>query len=396
MKILIADDDAVSRRILQRNLEKWGFEVIATQNGEQAWEVVEKDDNIPLLITDWMMPKLDGLGLARKIRENRRSRYLHIIMLTAKSQKEDLIEGMQAGVDAFLVKPFDSMELQAQIHVAERMIQLENELATQLDNLSKAHELLKEDLQAAAQIQHSLLPSEPPRLGGLEFSWVFDSCDEVAGDMCGAFALDEHRAGIYVLDVSGHGVPAALLSVSLSRDLSPALEMNGLLKCRQDEPPYYRIVPPAEVACELNRRSQMMGDSGQFFTFLYGIIDIRTLEFRYVRAGHIPPIHLFGDKVRQFGQINQLPIGFLPDIEYKEESITLSSGHSIILLTDGVEETHNRNGEQFGPQRVLEELKKRHHKGIRSALIGLHESVFAFRGERNQKDDITMIGFSVK
>ena len=124
MKILIADDDAVSRRLLQSYLQKWGYEVAAAKDGSEAWDLFE-GGIFPIVITDWMMPELDGPGLIRRIRSSQRPGYIYAILLTAKSQKEDLVEGMEAGADDFVTKPFDPDELKARLRVAERILKLQ-------------------------------------------------------------------------------------------------------------------------------------------------------------------------------------------------------------------------------------------------------------------------------
>ncbi len=127
MNILIADDDPVSRRLLQSYLQKWGYEVIAAQDGAEAWRLFEAG-SFPMVITDWMMPELDGSGLLRRIRASQRPGYVYAILLTAKSQKEDLVEGMEAGADDFLTKPFDRDELRVRLRAGERIIRLEHHL----------------------------------------------------------------------------------------------------------------------------------------------------------------------------------------------------------------------------------------------------------------------------
>jgi two-component system, NtrC family, sensor kinase len=140
MKILIADDDPVSRRLLQNYLQKWGYEVTATRDGAEAWRLFE-GDSFPMVITDWMMPELDGSGLIRRIRESRRPGYVYAMLLTAKSQKEDLVEGMDAGADDFLTKPFDRDELRVRLRAGERIIRLEHHLREAQANLMQTEQL---------------------------------------------------------------------------------------------------------------------------------------------------------------------------------------------------------------------------------------------------------------
>ncbi len=133
MKVLVAEDDAVSRLVLVTKLKKLGHEVIATQDGEAAWLAFTLQQP-QLVITDWMMPKLDGLELCRKIRHHEQKKYAYIIMLTALFGKKNLLEGMNAGADDFLNKPLDMDELTAHLRVAERILALQHEVK-QLEGL---------------------------------------------------------------------------------------------------------------------------------------------------------------------------------------------------------------------------------------------------------------------
>ncbi len=128
MKVLIADDDPVSRRLLEASLQKWGYDVLSTHNGREALEVFENSDAPSLVISDWMMPDMDGLGLCRKIREREKSGYVYFIILTAKGTKEDIINGLEAGADDYLIKPFDQQELKCRTEIGERIIKLEHRI----------------------------------------------------------------------------------------------------------------------------------------------------------------------------------------------------------------------------------------------------------------------------
>jgi two-component system cell cycle response regulator len=128
MKILIAEDDPVSRRVLEANLVEWGYDVMITSDGSEAWELLQKPDAPNLVISDWMMPNMDGLELCSRIRQMERSGYIYFIILTAKGGKEDVIEGLEAGADDFLVKPFDRQELKYRAKIGERIINLEMQI----------------------------------------------------------------------------------------------------------------------------------------------------------------------------------------------------------------------------------------------------------------------------
>ena len=138
MKILIAEDDPVSRKLLETLLIKWGYEVVVTCDGEQAWEKLHQKDSPKLAILDWMMPGIDGVEVCRKAREADSTKTTYIILITAKGSKEDIVEGLQAGADDYLTKPVNSKELQARLQVGIRILELQNSLADRVTELEKA------------------------------------------------------------------------------------------------------------------------------------------------------------------------------------------------------------------------------------------------------------------
>ena len=142
MKVLIAEDDPVSRRLLQSYLQKWGHEVVAAVNGAEAWKVFQ-DDAFPLVVSDWMMPEMDGLQLVKHIRSHPRPSYTYIILVTERSQKEDVVTGIEAGADDFITKPFDRDELHARLRTGERIVTLERRLAEQNEALRQAQAALE-------------------------------------------------------------------------------------------------------------------------------------------------------------------------------------------------------------------------------------------------------------
>ncbi len=142
MKVLIADDDPVSRRLLQSDLQKWGYEVTVAMDGAEAWRLFQEGD-FALVISDWMMPGLDGPELIRRIRACPKPNYVYTILLTAMSHKEDLVLGMEAGADDFVSKPFDRNELHVRLRAGERIFKLEQALKEQTQALRDAQAALK-------------------------------------------------------------------------------------------------------------------------------------------------------------------------------------------------------------------------------------------------------------
>ncbi|HEX2279278.1 MAG: response regulator transcription factor [Candidatus Tectomicrobia bacterium] len=138
MKILIAEDDMVSRVLLEATLIKWGYEVTVACDGVAAWELLQSDDPPSLAILDWMMPGLDGLQICRKIRDIPTTTPPYLILLTAKGRREDIVTGLQAGADDYVTKPFDREELHARVQVGMRIIELQHSLADRVKALEEA------------------------------------------------------------------------------------------------------------------------------------------------------------------------------------------------------------------------------------------------------------------
>ncbi len=143
MKILIVEDDYISRQLLQKTLEEWGHEVIAAENGQEAWEIFQKEE-LKFVIADWMMPVMDGLTLCQKIRSADTSGYVYFLLLTGMDKKEDIIKGLDAGADDYVVKPFDWDELKVRTRAGERILELEKELKVKNEELSDLNAKLEE------------------------------------------------------------------------------------------------------------------------------------------------------------------------------------------------------------------------------------------------------------
>ncbi len=392
---MVADDDPIQRDLLQVLLSDWGHEVVCVDDGIRAWELLEGGSRFSVLITDWVMPRLDGVSLCRRLRgQEARGSYLPVILITSRTDPEDMIEALHAGADAFLKKPFDPGQLLAQLRVTERILSLEDRLAEQLRELRVAHDRLEAGLAAAATVQSSLLPEVSPKIHGVNFEWSYEACERLGGDMFNIFRLDEHRVGMYVLDVSGHGPSAALQSVTLSHVLTPFDQQGGILKRANGSVGRYQLASPTEVARRLNRQFPLIERSGQFFTFLYGILDVETRVVRYVKAGHPGPILIGKDGVRCLEKGGGIPIGIEPDADYEEERVALSPGDGLVFYTDGVFETLSPQREAYGLDRMIRTISQA-SGGISERLRALRHSLDEFSRGSPRRDDVTFVGLEV-
>ena len=261
------------------------------------------------------------------------------------------------------------------------------------EELHRASQRMKGDLETAAKIQESLLPQVPPDVAGVSFAWAFKPCDELAGDIFNVFLLDEKEVGLYLLDVSGHGVVAALLSVVLSRILSPAPSPPSVLKqCSAGSED--RLLPPAEVAERLNRQFPMDPVTRQYFTLLYGMLNPETREFRYVSAGHPGPVYLSGTAEPVILEVSGFPIGFFEGVHYEEHSVAMKPGDRLYLYSDGVTEALNRKGQEFGKERLIRALDQSRSGPLKESVASLLETIEECCDARLE-DDISVLAIEI-
>ncbi len=267
----------------------------------------------------------------------------------------------------------------------------EEDLRTASRELAEANATLQRELEEAAEIQQSWLPRSLPKVEGYGFAWSFTPCQELGGDSLNVIRLDRDHVGVYVLDVSGHGVGAALLSASIQRWLSAVPEHSCLFARRRDGPPHFSIVPPAGVVADVNRRFHAEPESGKFLTLVYGVLDLRDGTFRYATAGHPPPLRAGPDGVEDCPRAVGLPVGVLDDFAYEEAEVRLAAGDRLLLYTDGAVEAVNADDEFFGIERLQQKLAGARSSDADAALLAILSAVHDWSGPLGFEDDITLL-----
>lgn len=326
------------------------MEVIEAENGLQAWSVLQSDSSIDMVISDWVMPGCDGIQLTQLIRGGLRNRYTYVILLTSKSEKADLFSAMEAGADEYLTKPFDPMELKLRVRAGLRIVTLEDTLRDQNLELEAAYNELADGISAAQRVQDNLLLAKDElsdiRLHHkISVDYVYRACQNLGGDVVGVLELPDTRLGVFLADVSGHGLAASMSAFSLHAYIRSHLPtVNDPLSLIRDANQFCCKQFPEEV----------------YATMVYMVLDSRTGSTELLVAGHPPVFHLREGRIIGEYESKLPPLGMFPELEAIEhpDRFFLDSGESIFAYTDGIVETRNPAGQFFSRENLVEALMR--------------------------------------
>ena len=280
-----------------------------------------------------------------------------------------------------------------------RYAKAEKKLMALNQELLEKQKRIEEDLAAAAEIQKSLLPKDAGEFEDFKIAWYFEPCEHIGGDILNILQLDDQRWAIYVLDVSGHGVPAAMLAVSVSQLLQPhtgylTQKHKGKLSKRE-------LKDPAEVLSMLDREYPFERFNN-FFTISYLILDTANFTLQYSNAGHPPPILQRSDGSLELLTSGGHSIGMgsfktagKGENFYSQESIELHSGDKLFVYSDGITEFQNGSGGFFGNNRLFGELKKLSELPVSETVDALIKTIKAFGGSLKPQDDVTLLGLQI-
>ncbi len=282
-------------------------------------------------------------------------------------------------------KAFNSMTQQLQEAFAK--------IDRQNQDLSQANQRMKRDLDAAARVQQTLLPDNLPEVQGLTFAWSYKPCDELAGDALNIVRINDDLIAVYLLDVSGHGVPAALLSVTATRSLHPRAGGAASLVAGPGTNP--EAVDPVQVASRLNTLYPMASNGDHYFTMIYGLLDVHTRRLRFTVAGHPGPILAPQREQPRRLEVPGFAIGMIEEAEYDESVIELQPGDRLYLHSDGLTEEVNAQGEMFGDKRLLSAIAEGQGLNLEDSVESLVREVVAWRGEDHLRDDVSILAIAV-
>jgi sigma-B regulation protein RsbU (phosphoserine phosphatase) len=259
--------------------------------------------------------------------------------------------------------------------------------------IENANAQMKRDLETAAKVQRALLPVAAPEIPRIRFAWAFQPSAELAGDLFNVHRLGENLVALYVLDVSGHGVAAALMSGAVSRLLTAIPGRSVVYSKGQDDT--HNIASVVEVAQRLNDYFPFDPRTAQYFTLIYGLLDAASGLFRYVSAGHPGPILVPASGSPQTLEIGGPPLGLLSNPSFEELTIKLEAGDRLYLVTDGLIEAENPEGEIFGMTSLVQELRAARGIPLNDSVERVVGGAGKWVGKRDLDDDVTVLAFEM-
>ncbi len=526
---LIVDDSRAQRMIFARHLQGWGYTTAEAEPGAQALAMCA-DRHFDLILSDWIMPQMDGLDFCRAFRAQPREHYSYFILLTSKNDTHAVAEGLDVGADDFLAKPVCAHELRARINAGERLLAKEREvrlararlvdavealndgfvffdaqdrlvlansrfremydrsidviaegarfedmlrhalakgqfpeavgceeawlaermrahrdgetvrqhlpdgrvlqiterptadggrvgvrvdvtelhrareqarraeaqamrqnteLRAALDELQLLYDAVDRDLMEARRLQQSLLRQRVHEFGGARLSLLLQSSGHVGGDMVGTFMISATRIGVYSIDVSGHGVAAAMLGARIGGLFAGGAQSQNIALTRDRHTGTVIARAPHDVAARMNDLMLQEIETESYLTIAYADIDLSTGQVGLVQAGHPHPlIQRAGGQIEFLGQ-GGLPIGLVPGAVYAPVSAQLFPGDRLFLYSDGISECMTQDGREFGDARLHKVLGKLAQTRGAEFLDAMKWELTAWSGKEEFDDDVS-------
>jgi sigma-B regulation protein RsbU (phosphoserine phosphatase) len=390
-KILITQKDAEARRRLCAILKAEGYQILEADNLELSSRLLRKFP--ALLLLDVELAALEGPCAWNAFGQICRTADIPSILFSTHGLTAEKMQELAPWAAGTLKDPENRSELLLKIANQFTIHRLTYEFKLAQHLLLEKQMELEKYLHSAAHIQKSLIPSRFPRVGNLEFAWRFIPCRKIGGDLFNVLQLDEETVMAYVLDVSGHGISSAMVTVSVYQSLSHHL--GQILKERLDTPPYYRILTPAEVLRKLDEEYPF-DRFEMFFTICYLLLNPATGRVSYSNAGHPPPLVLRADGSREILRQGGTVIGMGGVIPFEEGELTLGAGDRLFIYTDGITEHANGEAEFFGEERFSGHLAELQEIPLNVACARVIELLHGFGMERPLEDDVTLLGIEYR
>jgi len=328
--ILIVDDTPINIGVISGAL-KDSFATKVATSGDKALAIASGKDKPDLILLDILMPEMDGYEVCRRLKADPDTRDIPVIFLTSQTEAEDETKGFEVGAVDYIHKPFSAAVVKARVRTHLMLREAHAQIARQLVEINT-------ELEMARQIQLSILPSSTPKVSGLDIVARYIPMTSVAGDFYDFIVVDERHVGILIADVSGHGLPAALIASMLQVALTAQAR---------------HVSEPGKVLAGLNQA--LCGKfQHNFVTAAYVYVDLEKNILKYGGAGH-PPLLLWRKSTGSSCQLleNGLVMGQFEEATYDSLQVPIEPGDRFFLYTDGILETANPAQEEFGTDRFM-------------------------------------------
>lgn len=394
--VLVVDDSRAQRHMVSMQLRRWGYRVTECESADAALGLCHETE-VDIIISDWMMPGMTGLEFCRQFRRLDRESYGYFVLLTSKSEKTEIADGLEAGADDFLTKPVSSNELRARLRAGERMLVMQAELLAKnkviistLVELQKLYDSLDRDLIEARKLQQTLIRDRVRDYGWSRVSLLLRNSGRVGGDLVGSFRADDDRVVVYSIDVSGHGVASAMMTARLAGFLTGSSPEQNLAFQTGPEGEHV-LLPPTAVVDRFNRLMLDEIQAEQYFTMALAVINRRSGRVDLVQAGHPHPMLIRRDgRVQRLGQ-GGMPVGLIDTAAYDQVSITMDPGDRLVLVSDGFTECPLPDGRDFGEDGLVESLRASAHLTGADLLEAMVWDLSARAGTDSFPDDVSGI-----
>ncbi|MGK5093563.1 SpoIIE family protein phosphatase [Deltaproteobacteria bacterium TL4] len=396
--ILVVDDEPVNIQVLKNHLSLQHYHVLTAYDGFQALEILEQTQEqgqLPdLMLVDLMMPRMNGYEVCKKVRQTHNQVTLPIVILTAKNQVRDLVEGLQSGANDYLAKPFHKDELLARV-------QTHLKFKKAVEALTKS-ERLTHELQTAHTVQELLLPQAEPQLEEIDIASFYQSASETGGDWYDYhYYQEDNRLDVLIGDVTGHGVSAALIT-AMAHSVFHSMEEHRR-RIVTKETLRYQFLHPSYILQILNALLCSTTEKSFAMTFLYSAINLDKKVMVYSGAGHNPcylwrpegfiqPVE--NKKTTQYIKplfTRSNPLGYDKRSVYKLEFVELQKDDVIIWYTDGLTENYNDQRVEFGNNRLKHVIQTCHGLEAREIRNRIVEAAMRHYGNQPGEDDVTLI-----
>ena len=387
------DDEPVNIQLLQNQLMLHNYQIQTAHDGLQALALLASTQP-DLILLDLMMPKMSGYEVCRKIRAKHDAVILPVIMLTAKNQITDLVQGLDCGANDYLTKPFHKEELLARV-------QTHIQFASAVRNL-KQQEHFKLELETAKHVQALFIPDRDPQLPGIDIASFYHAASQTGGDWYDyRYRQDQQTLDILIGDVTGHGVPAALITAvvnSFYRTLEQHRQAMQQLGNTEDH-----LLEPTYLLHQLNSVLHYITTNSYNMTFFYSSLDLRTKVLTYTSAAHVPCYVYRPEKFNaiQHGKAIKRSIlslttpgailGKLPDQHYQLDHYQLQTDDVLIWFTDGLTENKNEQGKMFGNRELKGVVKSSAHLNAQQIKDNIIDAAYHHYGDTPCDDDVTLI-----